>query len=142
MKKLANLLTMLLVVSLSAFAGEGHSHGEEHAEVAIPAALDELWAAIQTEQSALVAALEKKDSEGSHKSADALLAYANALPGKVEGLDEAKRQRIAGQAKNLAKVYDDIHHAAEDSAFEKGLKDSAKASAVLKLLAPQLPLKT
>jgi hypothetical protein len=149
MKKTTPILTVLILTmltSLTAVAGpgdgHGHSHGHTHDEVTIPATLDDLWAAIQTEQSALVVALEKKDGVGSHTIADKLIAYAGALPGKVEGLDEAKMQRITGQSKNLSKVYDDIHHAAEDAAFEKALKDAAKAGSVLKLLAPQLPLKS
>lgn len=143
MKKISQIIVILLVTSLAAFAGSGHSHGtKSHGDVKIPATLPELWTAIQTEQAALVAALEKKDGTGGHNIAETLMAYSNALPGKVEGVDEAKMQRITGQTKNLAKVYGDIHHAAEDAAFEKALKDAAKAASVLKLLEGQLPLKS
>jgi hypothetical protein len=150
MKQPTRLLAILLLATTHAFAGaedgHGHSHGDSHgkthSEVKIPATLTELWAAIQTEQAALIAALEKKDGNAGHNIAETLIAYSNALPGKVEGLDETKLQRITGQTKNLTKVYGDIHHAAEDSGFEKALKDAAKAASVLKLLAAQLPLKS
>ena len=146
MKKLTHILAILTLALSPAFAGAGGGHGhadaKTHGDVAIPATLDELWAAIQKEQAALVAALEKKDGTGGHNIAETLMAYSNALPSKVEGLDEAKMQRITGQTKNLSKVYGDIHHAAEDAAFDKSLKDAAKAAAVLKLLAEQLPLKS
>jgi Ser/Thr protein kinase RdoA (MazF antagonist) len=143
MKKLTHILAILTLALSPAFAGagDGHGHSKTHGDVAIPATLDELWAAIQNEQAALVAALEKKDGTGGHNIAETLMAYSNALPGKLEGLDEAKLQRITGQTKNLGKVYGDIHHATEDAAFDKSLKDAAKAAAVLKLLEAQLPLK-
>jgi hypothetical protein len=145
MKKLTQILAILALAVSPALAGagdgHGHSHGSTHSDVKIPATLNELWAGIQTEQAALVAALEKKDGTAGHNIAETLMAYTKALPAKVQGLDEAKMQRITGQTKNLAKVYGDVHHAAEDAAFEKALKDAAKAASVLKLLEAQLPLK-
>jgi hypothetical protein len=142
--KIHHLLATLILAAAPAIAGpgEGHGHGQakSHAEVQIPATLPELWAGIQKEQAALVSALEKKDGMAGHNIAETLIAYANALPTKAEGLDAAKLERITGQTKNLARVYGDIHHAAEDAAFDKALKDAAKAASVLKLLEPQLPL--
>lgn len=145
--KIHNIIATLILATASAIAGPGEGHGHDHApakshaETKIPATLPELWAAIQKEQTALVSALEKKDGTAGHNIAETLIAYANALPGKAEGLDDATLKRITGQAKNLARVYGDIHHAAEDAAFDKASKDAAKAASVLKLLEPQLPLK-
>lgn len=144
--KTTPILTALLFAVSPAIAGpgEGPGHGHEqekvHAEVQIPGSLPDLWAGIQSQQTALVAALEKKDGIAGHNIAETLIAYSNALPGKVEGLDASKLARITGQTKNLARVYGDIHHAAEDASFDKALKDAAKAASVLKLLEPQLPL--
>jgi hypothetical protein len=140
--KVHHLIATLLVATLPALAEEGHGHGHGHgqAEVAIPATLPELWADIEKDQSTLVSALEKKDAATVHTATQSLVAYVNALPSKCTGLDQSKLARIIGQTKNLARVYGDVHHAADDGAFDKALVESGKAAAILKLLKPQLPL--
>jgi hypothetical protein len=138
--------SILLASAAFASPGGGHSHDHgpagQHTEVKIPATLPELWGAIQAGQAALVAALEKRDGGAAHAAAETMGAYANALPEKTAGLDEAKRKRVAGQAKNLARVYGEIHHAADDGAFDKALKEAARAAAVLKLIEPQVAPKS
>lgn len=61
--------------------------------------------------------MESKADAAVHESEAKLQAYIKALPAKVADLEEATRQRIEGQVRNLARAYDAIHHAADDKAW-------------------------
>ena len=48
------------------------------------------------------------------------------------------RARIDGQAKNLARAYDGVHHASDDKAWDKATTSLKKAEGSMKLLAAQI----
>lgn len=141
-KATTSILAILFLAAAPAFAQDNRDHGS-HANtqvaVQIPATLETLWAAIQTEHAVLLKAVESKADRAVHESETKLQSYVKALPEKVTDLEETKRKRIEGQARNLATVYDSIHHSADEGAFDKASKAAAKATAVLKLLEAQLP---
>jgi len=118
----------------------GHDHGHGHeVKVEIPATLRALWQGIESQHASLSTAVEKKDAAAAHTAEETLQAYLAAVPEKTADLDDAKKQRIDGQAKNLARAYDNVHHAADEADWSKSEKEMKKAAGVMKLLASQMP---
>ena len=64
--------------------------------------------------------------------------YLQAIPAKTAALEESERARINGQAKNLARAYDAVHHASDDKAWNKAAAALKKAEASMKLLASRI----
>ena len=128
-----------------AFAGENHTHDHDHGhshgsklEIAIPEKLSDLWKSIEAEHANLSAAIEKKDIPVAHDAEQHLQAFLKAIPTKTAALEESTRARIDGQAKNLARAYDGVHHASDDKAWDKAKSALKKAEGSMKLLAAQI----
>ena len=136
-----HLLTILLVLGLTATlrAGEGHDHGHSHADIEVPATLPEVRAGIAEHLKILAETLGAKDAKAAHAATDALAAYARAIPGMVTGLDETARQRIEGMANNAAKAWSQTAHDADHGDYDKAAREAAKADAAYKLLEARLP---
>ena len=143
--KTPTLLAAIATLTLApfGFAGENHSHdhGHDHGsklEVAIPEKLSDLWKSIEAEHAKLSAALEKKEIPAAHDAEQHLQAYLKAIPAKTSALEESVRTRIDGQAKNLARAYDGVHHASDDKEWDKATSSLKKAEGSMKLLAAQI----
>lgn len=137
------LLATITTLALApiGFAGENHSHGHSHGSelnVAVPDKLSDLWKTIEAEHAKLSAAIEKKDIPAAHDAEEHLQAYLKAIPSKTAALEESARTRIDGQAKNLARAYDGVHHASDDKAWDKAKSALKKAEGSMKLLAAQI----
>jgi len=133
-----------LITPVLADPGDGHGHAHSHGhaeqkEIQIPETREDLWTAIQTEHAALLKAVESKADAAVHESEAKLQAYMKALPEKAADLEEATRKRIEGQARNLARAYDAVHHAADDKAWDKAASEMKKADGGMKLLTAQMP---
>ncbi len=145
MKNPTQTLATLLLTTVAALAGPGeghrHDHGHTHAkvEIQIPETRADLWTAIQTEHAALQKAVESKADAAVHESEAKLQAYLKALPEKAADFEESTRKRIEGQARNLARTYGSIHHAADDKAWDKATSEIKKADGAMTLLTAQMP---
>ena len=135
------LLTILLVLGLTAAprAGENHDHGHSHAEIEVPATLPEIRAGIDEQQKKLAEMLGAKDAKAAHAATDVLAAYVRALPAMVTGLDNTARQRIEGMANNAAKAWGQAAHDADHGDYDKAGREAAKANAAYRLLEARLP---
>lgn len=132
-------LLNLLITPLHAAPGHDHNHDStEKKEIVIPETREGLWAAIQTEHAALLQAVESKSDAAAHIAETKLQAYLKALPGKITDLEASARKRIEGQARNLARAYDAVHHAADDKAWDKAASEMKKAEGGIKLLGAQM----
>jgi hypothetical protein len=141
--KTPTLLVAIATLTLApfGFAGDNHSHDHGHGskiEVAIPEKLSDLWKSIEAEHAKLSAAIEKKDIPAAHDAEQHLQAYLKAIPTKTAAIEESARTRIDGQAKNLARAYDSVHHASDDKAWDKAKSSLKKAEGSMKLLAAQV----
>jgi hypothetical protein len=143
--KTPTLLATIATLTLAplAFAGPNHDHdhGHDHGakiEITIPDKLSDLWKSIEAEHAKLSAAIEKKDIPAAHDAEQHLQAFLKAIPAKTATLEESARTRIDGQAKNLARAYDSVHHASDDKAWEKAKSALKKAEGSMKLLAAQI----
>jgi len=141
--KTPTLLATISILAFAplAFADENHNHGHDHGskiEIAIPEKLSDLWKSIEAEHATLSAAIEKKNIPAAHYAEQHLQAFLKAIPAKTSAIEESIRTRIDGQAKNLARAYDGVHHASDDKAWDKAKTSLKKAEGSMKLLAAQI----
>lgn len=126
-------------------AGEGHDHGHSHGAdhgsgtIQVPESLPELWAAIRDQNEALQKAVDSQHAGQAHEAEQKLQVYLGALPQSASGLSESTLKRVKGQAKNLSRVFAEVHHDADDGNWKKAGAEMKKASGGLKLLEAQLP---
>lgn len=137
------LIAALATLALAPCAITGENHNQNHGhgsqvEITIPEKLSDLWKSIEAEHTKLSAAIEKKDIPTAHDAEQHLQAFLKAIPTKTTTLEESVRTRIEGQAKNLARAYDGVHHASDDKAWDKATNALKKAEGSMKLLATQI----
>ena len=135
------LILAFLSIAPLAFAGENHTHDHghgSHAEISIPQSLPELLKAITSEHATLATAIENKDIQTAHDAEQHIQAFIKAIPNKTYALQESARNRINGQAKNLARAYDSVHHASDDNNWKKAASALKKAEGSMKVLTAQL----
>ena len=136
---LATIAALSFVPLLSADENHGTEHGHgSKIEVPIPEKLADLWKSIETEHTTLSSAIAKQDIPAAHDAEQHLQEFLKAIPAKTSQLEESVRNRIDGQAKNLARAYDSVHHASDDKDWEKAKSSLKKADASMKLLAAQI----
>jgi hypothetical protein len=129
----------ILALAPLATAHEAHSHDHPaKIEIAIPEKLSDLWKALEAEHAKLSEAIAKNDMPAAHETEQRLQAYLKAIPEKTASLEQSTRARIDGQAKNLARAYDSVHHASDDKAWDKAKSALKKAEGSMKLLAAQI----
>lgn len=141
--KTPTLLAAIATLTLASLAAadENHNHGHSHGsklEVAIPEKLSDLWKSIESEHAALSEAIAQKEIPNAHAAEQRLQAYLKAIPTKTSVLEESVRTRIDGQAKNLARAYDGVHHASDHKEWDKATSALKKAEGSMKLLASQI----
>ncbi len=134
---LATIAALALMPIASADENHDHGHGSK-IEIVIPDKLSDLWKSIEAEHNTLSAAIEKKDIPAAHDAEQHLQTFLKAIPAKSSALEESARARIDGQAKNLARAYDTVHHASDDKAWDKATSSLKKAEGSMKLLAAQI----
>jgi hypothetical protein len=139
--KTTTLLTTIATLTFAPllFAGENHDHDHgSKIEVSIPEKLADLWKYIEAEHATLSAAIAQQDIPAAHDAEQHLQALLKAIPTKTSALEESVRTRIDGQAKNLARAYDSVHHASDDKEWDKAKTSLKKAEGSMKLLAAQI----
>ena len=134
---LATIATLAFTPLISASENHDHDHGSK-IEAAIPEKLADLWKSIEAEHATLSAAIAKQDIPAAHDAEQHLQKFLKAIPTKTSALEESVRTRIDGQAKNLARAYDSVHHASDDKEWEKAKTSLKKAEGSMKLLAAQI----
>jgi hypothetical protein len=134
---LATITTLAFTPLISANENHDHDHGSK-IEVIIPEKLADLWKSIESEHATLSAAIAKQDIPATHDAEQHLQAFLKAIPTKTSALEESARTRIDGQAKNLARAYDSVHHASDDKEWDKSKTSLKKAEGSMKLLAAQI----
>lgn len=126
-------------------SGHGHDHGHDHAKhehAADPAkggavmSSHDGMTALYKHLGGIEAALAAGKVEDVH-------GHAEALGGTVKDLDKdttltaAKKKRVQGYAKNVIKLADRIHHAADDKNLDQARKEFPKLKAQVDLLDKQ-----
>ena len=132
------LITLLTALSLPAFAEGKKEPSHAPAEVKIPDTADALWTEIDAKYKALVEIVAAKKGDAVVEAAEAVEALVNAVPAKHADLAADKKKRVEGQAKNVARVLDELHDAAKEGHWDVAAKKLTQVEAALKIIRAQV----
>ena len=126
------ILALLTALALPAFAEE------KKVEVKIPDTADALWTEIDAKYKVLAEIVAAKKGEAVVDAAETVEALVNAVPAKQSDLATDKKKRIEGQAKNVARVLDELHDAAKEGHWDVAAKKLTQVEAALKIIRGQV----
>ncbi len=144
---LAGALVASLVLALAAAghgdkahgaAEEGHSGGHGGATPA-PASLAGAWTALMAARDAIAGDVESGALGDIHARAESLPKLVAALLEHSEDLDAGKRMRVEGAAKQVTRVADALHVAADRGDAARTRKELSGLDGLLKLIRVQYP---
>jgi len=139
MKTTRILITATLTaLALPAFAAEKKEPSHAKIEVKIPDTADALWAEIDARYKALAEIVAAKKGDAVVDAAETVEALVNAVPAKHTSLAADKKKRVEGQAKNVARVLDELHDAAKDGHWDVAAKKLPQVEAALKIIRGQV----
>ena len=132
---IATLLSATLCLGTVSFAAEKN---EPKVEVKIPDTADALWTEIDVKFKALSEIVAAKKGEAVVDAAETVEALVNAVPAKQTDLAPDKKKRVEGQAKNVARVLDELHDAAKEGHWDVAAKKLTQVEAALKIIKGQV----
>jgi myo-inositol-hexaphosphate 3-phosphohydrolase len=118
--------------------GKKHDHEEKKVDVTVPDGADALWAEIDAKHKALSEVVASKKMEGLHVAAESVKVLTAAGPAKYADLAPDKKKRVEGQAKNIARVLDDLHEEGEEGHWDNVAKKLPQLEAALKIMKEQI----
>ena len=137
--KTKHLITTLLRATLClgtvSFAAEKN---EPKVEVKIPDTAEALWTEIDVKFKALSEIVAAKKGEAVVDAAETVEALVNAVPAKQTDLAPDKKKRVEGQAKNVARVLDELHDAAKEGHWDVAAKKLTQVEAAVKIIKGQV----
>jgi hypothetical protein len=137
--KLARILTLAACAALAftaqpIFAAEKEHKKSDHT-MKVPDTTEGIVAEIHKHHGEVTETIKAKNLKTVHDHAEAITALVNALPAKVAA---DKKARVEGTAKNIAKVADALHDAADAGDQTKTEAQLKKLDAVLAQLDSQV----
>lgn len=118
----------------------GHEHGKEQApRHDTPGSLAERWVALIHTRDAIARDLLEGRLEGIHEKAEKLPALANSLLEHPTSVDPAKLARLRGAVKQIPKVADALHEAADGGDKERTKRELKRLNGLLQLIQAQYP---
>lgn len=111
-----------------------HDHEKKKVEIKIPESADALWADVDAKHKVLRDLVAAKKAEGLHEAAESIKILTGAAPGKYPDLAADKKKRMEGQAKNVARVLDDLHDEGEGGHWDDAAKKLSQLDAALKIM--------
>jgi plastocyanin len=136
----------LAAVPLVGRADSGHGgleHGGPgggHPGSALPAAdLAGAWAALMAARDAIAADVESGALKDIHGKAEPLPELVDALLDRSRDLEEGKRMRVEGAAKQVGRVAEALHVAADGGDAERTRKELSRLDSLLELIRAQYP---
>jgi uncharacterized cupredoxin-like copper-binding protein len=149
----ALVASVLLVQPLAASADSGHehkadsasegghsgAHGDHAASTPESESLAGAWAALTAARDAIAGDVEKGALVEVHAKAEPLPALVAALLEQSADLDAEKRARVEGAAKQLARVADALHEAADRGDAARTRKELSRLDGLLELIRAQYP---
>ena len=114
-----------------------HHHEEKKVDIKIPETAEALWADINAKHKVLGELVAAKKADGLHEAAESIKILAGAAASKYPGLPVDKRKRLEGQAKNVARVLDDVHDEGEGGHWGDAVKKLSQLDAALKIMKDQ-----
>ncbi len=140
---LAGAVALLFMGSV-ALADEGHGqrdqgHGGHAGDATETEGLAGAWAALEAARDAIAADVEAGRLETIHEKSEPVPGLANALLEHSDGLDPAKRKRVAGAVRQLPKVADALHDAADGGDLDGTRRQLKRLDGLLELIRAQYP---
>jgi len=147
---LASLFSALVALAFplgaAADSGHGHeeggaegSHAEHGAHAEKPEGLAGTWSALVAARDAIASDVEKGALAEIHAKAEPLPKLAAFVLEESKDLDAAKRARVEGAVKQVARVADALHEAADRGDAAQTRKELSKLDGLLALVRAQYP---
>lgn len=114
-----------------------HDHAEKKVDIKIPETVEALWAEINAKHKVLGELVAAKKTNGLHEAAESIKILTGAAASKYPDLAADKRKRLEGQAKNVARVLDDVHDEGEGGHWDNAVKKLSQLDAALKIMKDQ-----
>jgi uncharacterized cupredoxin-like copper-binding protein len=153
-RALAALIWLALPLGAAADSGHGHkeessggssnpdhgvSHGTHRQETAKPAGAADTWAALVTARDAIASDVESGTLATVHENSEPLPKLAASLLEQSKDLEAGKRARIEGAVKQVARVADALHDAADRGDAARTRKELSSLDGLLHLIRAQYP---
>lgn len=149
----ALVASVLLALPLVASADSGHgdkadsasegghagAHGSHGASTPQPASPAGAWSALMTARNAIAADVERGALGNIHEKSEPLPQLVATLVEQSGDLDAGKRSRLEGAAKQVARVADALHVAADGGDAARTRKELTRLDALLELIRAQYP---
>ena len=149
-------ISVLLMLGAAGCSGDdrGHSHGKEepsspHSSAdahdppgqsePTPEGLAATWRALTGMRNAIAADVQGGRLLAVHHNAERLAPLASALGEHSESLDPAKRARVEGALKQVPRVADALHHAADRGDKARAERELKRLDGLLQLIEAQYP---
>lgn len=117
----------------------GDSHGTHGQETAKPAGLAGTWAALIAARDAIASEVDSGALANVHMKAEPLPKLAASLLEQSKDLEAGKRARVAGAVKQVARVGDALHDAADRGDAAQTRKELSSLDGLLQLIRAQYP---
>lgn len=144
---------LLLALPLAGSADSGHGHDEKgasepghHGEkgghggsAAESASLTDAWATLMATRDAIADDIESGALSDVHERAEPLPDQVKALLDQSRDLDAGKRARVEGAAKQVARVADALHVAADRDDGDRTRKELSRLDGLFELIRAQYP---
>lgn len=123
--------------------GQGASHGGGHGGAEAQSSdLAGAWMALESARDGIAADVESGSLADIHAKSEPLPGLVEALLEHSGGLDAGKRSRVEGAAKQVARVADALHVAADRGDAERTRKELSRLDGLLELIRAQYPAGT
>lgn len=139
MKRILILIaTATMAAAVPTIAAEKKAESHAEVKVKVPETPEALWTEIDTHLKALSEIVSAKKGESVVEAAETVEAYVDAVPEKYPSLAADKKKRVEGQAKNVARVLDELHDAAKEGHWDVAAKKLSQVEAALKIMKGQV----
>ena len=132
------ILAALLSLALPALAADKMEASHAPVNVTIPETADALWTEIDARFKALSGIVANKRGDAVVVASETVEALVNALPAKQPDLAPDKKKRVEGQARNVARVLDELHDAAGEGHWDVAAKKLTQVEVALKIIRQQV----
>ncbi len=135
---------LALPFAASADSGYGHeaesaSEADHGASTAQSAHLADAWKALMAARDAIAGDIESGALDDVHAKAEPLPKLVAALLERSGDLDAAKRTRVGGAARQVTRVADALHEAADGGDAARTRKELSRLDGLLELIRAQYP---
>lgn len=132
------LTALCTVLSLRPLGADETKKERIEVTVLIPETTEALWSQIDEDTRALAQLVAEGKKDEAYAMSETVEALVNAVPEKYPDLAADKKRRVAGQAKNTARVLDELHDSVDAGKTDQAKKELEQIQASLKIIHDQV----